>query len=146
MKETGTIQVPVRRHGASVAALAAAGILLVTIGALNLVGRISSEEGRVVREPFVGELAPVIGGSAPVTEGWGFVLNADTAQVLRHRPGLTPRDLLRTHAFGWEGLTIREVFEDPALMKELRLQPWLTPIDLIRLGARGTLLRTGRAP
>ena len=119
------------------AALAATAIVLVTIAALNLVRGISSEEGRVVREPHVGELGSV-GGSAPVTEDWGFVLNADTALMLRHRPGLTPQDLVRTHAFGWEGPTIREVLEDPALMKELRLQPSLTPIDLIRLEARGS--------
>lgn len=138
MKETGTILGPVKHQGASVAALAVAGILLATIGAANLLRGTSAEEGRVVNEPFVGELSPVIGGSATVAEDWGFVLNAETAQVLRHRPGLTPQDLLRTHAFGWDGLTIREVFEDPALVKKLRRQPSLSPIDLIRVEAQGS--------
>lgn len=131
MKATGAIQVPVRRHGASVLALAVAGILLVSIGAVYLVRGISSEAGRLVREPAADAFDPV-------TQAWGFVLSADTAQVLRHRTDLTPSDFIRTHAFGWEGPTIREVLDSPALMKELRRQPSLTPIDLIRLEARGS--------
>ena len=107
------------------------------LGLLQVVRTISSDEGRVVADPTVGGLGPVVGGFAPLAEDWGFVLTSDTAQVLRHRPGLTPLDLVRSHAFGWEGLTVREVFEDPTLMNELRLHPSLSPIDLIRLEAQG---------
>jgi hypothetical protein len=77
--------------------------------------------------------------AVPVVEDWGFVLNADSTQVLRHRPGLEPVDFIRTHAFGWEGITLGEVFDDPALVKELRLQRGsLSAVDLVRMEARGS--------
>ena len=131
MKATGTIQVPARRYGAPVPLLVLASALLLGIGAVYLVRGITSEEAPIERQPTVGAFAPA-------SQDWGFVLNADTAHVLAHRPGLTPEDLVRTHAFGWEGPTIREVLRDPALVKERRLQPSLTPIDLVRLEARGS--------
>ena len=53
--------------------------------------------------------------------------NADTSRVLRHQ------------AFGWEGVALGEVFDSPALMKELRLKRGdLSPVDLIRMEARGS--------
>jgi hypothetical protein len=69
---------------------------------------------------------------------WGFVLSADEAQVLRHRPGLTPESFIRTHAFGWDGPTIAEVQRDPLLMRVLRRADGeLSVIQLIRSEARG---------
>ncbi len=86
MKATGTIQIPVRRHRASVAAMAVAVILHSSIGLLQVVRTISSDEGRVVADPTVGGLGPVVGGFAPLAEDWGFVLTSDTAQVLGTGP------------------------------------------------------------
>jgi hypothetical protein len=79
-----------------------------------------------------------IQATAPAAESWGFVLRADTAQVLRHRPGLEPAEFISTHAFGWDGLTIGEAVHDPALVKELRLRRTLSPVDLVRMEARGS--------
>lgn len=129
MRATGTIQVPVKRHISLVPIMVALGVGLVAIGAAY-----------VVRGPSSVEPAEAPSGAtwaaAPVTEDWGFVQNADTAQVLRHRPGLEPTDFVRTHAFGWEGVTVGKVFDSPVLMKELRLQPHLSVIDLVRMEAQ----------
>lgn len=131
MKATGTIQVPVRRRVSLVPIILAVGVALVAIGV-----------GYVVRGPSSVEPAeaPAVAtwATAPAVEDWGFVLKADTAQILRHRPGLEPSDFVRTHAFGWEGVTVGEVFDSPALVKELRLQPHLSAIDLIRMETPGS--------
>jgi hypothetical protein len=67
---------------------------------------------------------------------WGFVERSPGAvDILRHRSGLTPADLLRTHAFGWEGLTIREALSSPELVGLLRHRPGLTALDLVRIGS-----------
>jgi hypothetical protein len=61
-----------------------------------------------------------------------FVLEAPgAAQILRHRPGLTPVDIVRTHAFGWKGLTVRDVLRSPELVSVLRHRPGLSPLDLV---------------
>ena len=51
--------------------------------------------------------------SAPAAaHEWDFVLRSPRpCRSLRHRPGLTPIDIVSTHAFGWDGLTIRETSE-----------------------------------
>ncbi len=43
----------------------------------------------------------MIGASVLAAEHWDFVLASNTAQVLRHRLGITLKDLVRSHAFGW---------------------------------------------
>ena len=131
MRATGTIQIPVRRHISLAPIMVAVGVALAAISAGYGV------RGRSSEEPAQAPAGPTW-ATAPVTEDWGFVLNADTAQVLRHRPGLEPTDFVRTHAFGWEGVTVGEVLDSPALMKELRLQPDLSAIDLIRMETRGS--------
>ena len=131
MRATGTIQVPVRRHIPLVPVMIAVGVALAAIGTGYVVRGLSSVE--VPRER-----PSTIVRAEPVAEDWSFILNADDAQVLRHRPGLEPTDFVRTHAFGWEGVTVGEVLDSPALMKELRLQPDLSAIDLIRMETRGS--------
>ena len=131
MKTTGAIQVPVRRHLPVVPFMVAAGVMVAAAGA-----------GILWQDPEIGDAGtsePVrIQATAPAADEWGFVLRADTAQVLRHRPGLEPVDFISTHAFGWDGVTIGEVVHDPALVKELRLQRTLSPVDLVRKEARGS--------
>ena len=131
MKTTGTIGIPVRRHLPVVPFMVAAGILLMAAGAGVLVHDLGTgDEG--ASEPVR------IQATAPASEDWGFVLRADTAQVLRHRPGLTPVDFISTHGFGWDGMTLHEVVHNPFLRRELRLQRTLSPVELVRLEARGS--------
>lgn len=129
MKAAGAIHLPARRHIPLVPVTIAVGVALTAIGAGYVARGLSSVEVPVERP---GKVVRV----EPVTEDRSSILNADAAHVLRHRPGLEPIDFVRTHAFGWEGVTVGEVFDSPALMKELRLQPHLSPIDLIRMEAR----------
>jgi hypothetical protein len=129
MKAAGAIRIPVRRRLSIVPVMIVAGVALVAVGAAHLGGGPSPVEGAARKAP--------VERVGTVNEDWVFVLRADTALVLRHRPGLEPADFLRTHAFGWDGVTVREVLTSPALVKELRLQPELSPIELIRLEARG---------
>jgi hypothetical protein len=63
-----------------------------------------------------------------------FVLETRGAgQILRHRPGLTPADIVRTHTFGWKGLTVREVLSSPKLISVLLHRPGLSPLDLVEV-------------
>ena len=133
MKTAGTIRVPVRRHLPIVPLMVATGVALVAVGA-GIAWHDRATTGDRTGEGASG----VARVQAAPAEEWGFVLRADTAQVLRHRPGLEPVDFVRTHAFGWRGVTIDEALGNPVLVKELRLQPQLSPIDLIRLEARGS--------
>ena len=67
---------------------------------------------------------------------WDFVLRSPRAvKILRHRPGLTPIDIVRTHAFGWTGLTISEVLRSTKLMEVLRHRQGLTLLDLVGIGS-----------
>lgn len=67
---------------------------------------------------------------------WEFVLRTPgVVSILRDRPGLTPLDIIRTHAFGWEGLTIREVLASPKMIDILRHRPGLTALDLVRIAS-----------
>ena len=130
MKTAGAMPIPARPRSVAVAALVVTGVLLVALGGGVLARGLGSGDP-VGLAPARIELA------ATPAQDWGFVLRADRAQVLRHRPGLEPADLVQTHAFGWAGTTVLDVLDNPALMKELRLQRTLTPIDLVRLEARG---------
>lgn len=130
MQSQGAIRVHRRPSAPILPLLAATGVVLVAIGAAYLVRGTSS-----VERPRAGAVPERV---APATEDWGFVLAADVNSVLRHRPGLEPVDFLRTHAFGWDGLTIEEVLATPTLVRELRMHPDLSPVDLIRLEARGS--------
>ena len=131
MKTTGTIGIPVKRHLPVVPFMIAAGVMATAAGAGILWQGLATGGG--------GASEPVrIQATAPASEDWGFVLRADVAQVLRHRPGLTPVDFVRTHAFGWKGLTLGESVHSPALVKELRLQRTLSPVDLVLMEARGS--------
>jgi len=131
MKTTGTIGVPTKRHLPVVPLMVAAGILLTAAGAGVLVHDLGTGDG--------GTSEPVrLQSAASVSEDWELVLRADTAQVLRHRPGLTAVDFISSHAFGWDGLTLHEVVHNPFLRRELRLQRTWTPIDLVRSEARGS--------
>jgi hypothetical protein len=109
----------------------AGGVMLTAAGA-GILWQDLATEGGGASEPAK------VQATTPASGGWGFVLRADSAQVLRHRPGLEPIDFISTHAFGWSSKTLGEVLASPALVKELRLQPQLSPVDLIRLEARGS--------
>lgn len=109
----------------------ALGVLLVIVGAATLTGDDRPIRGRAA-------VAATPESAGPVLGDWGFVLRADANHVLRYRPGLEPVDFIRTHAFGWDGPTVREVFANLVLLRELRLQPQRSLVDLIRLEARGS--------
>lgn len=128
MKTTDAMPITGRPRGIGVAALFAAGVVLIAVSGGVLVRDLRSES-------TTGTTPVRIETAVTPVQGWGWLLRADTAQVLRHRPGLEPADLVRTHAFGWTGPTEREIRRNPVLMRELRLQPSLTQIDLIRLEA-----------
>ena len=68
---------------------------------------------------------------------WGFLLREPVAAVLGHRAGLEPMDLIRTHAFGWDGPTIHEVTSRARYLRVLRREPTLSPLDLVRATPRG---------
>jgi len=69
---------------------------------------------------------------------WSFVANSPVVEVLAHRPGLRPIDVVRTHAFGWEGATLHEVTSQHRYLRILRMDPTLSPVDLVREVARGS--------
>src|SRR3990172_2075376 len=71
-------------------------------------------------------------------EDWSFVFGSPVVEVLRHRPGLRPSDVVRSHAFGWTGPTIHEVTSDPRYLRILRMDPTLSPGELVRQVARGS--------
>lgn len=78
-------------------------------------------------------------GSRPnEREDWSFVLGSPAVEVLRHRPGLRPIDVVRSHAFGWTGPTIHEVTSEPRYLRILRMDPTLSPVELVREVARGS--------
>ena len=131
MKTVGAIGVPVRRHLPVVPFMVAVGVMLTAAGAGILWQDRATGGGGALETAR-------IQAAAPAAKDWGFVLRADTAQVLRHRPGLEPADFLSTHAFGWEGVTTSEAVHRPALVKELRRQRTLSPVDLVRMEARGS--------
>ena len=71
-------------------------------------------------------------------EDWSFVFGSPVVEVLRHRPGLRPIDVVRSHAFGWTGPTIHEVTSQPRYLRILRMDPTLSPVELVRDVARGS--------
>jgi len=89
------------------------------------------------REPTLNKVAVQRVVMADEAEDWSFALGPNTAQILRHRPGLTPVDMVRSRAFGWTGLTIHEVTSRPQYLRILRHGQGLTPIDLVRNAALG---------
>jgi hypothetical protein len=107
--------------------VATVGVLVTAMGA-----------GLLVREATSGGLGArqnaVIEHAAPVAQDRGLVLNAETAQLLGHRPGLTASHFIRIRAFG-SGPTVREVLRSPA--RDPRQHRGLALIDLIRSEGRG---------
>lgn len=67
-----------------------------------------------------------------VYQDYSFVLDSPLVEVLRHRPGLSPTDVVRSHAFGWKGPTIHEVTSQQRYLRILRMDPTLSPLDLVR--------------
>ena len=132
MRMRHTPSVPVVAIAMLVAAALAATVLIV----LRTTG--VSFDGSAVRPP-----AATTESAQATAPEWDFVLRSPgAAEILRHRPGLTPVDIVRTHAFGWEGLTIREALDSPKMIEILRHRPGLTPLDLVRIGSPTD---TGRA-
>jgi hypothetical protein len=105
----------------------------------------------VVRDVVASRSPPTESGAASEhtsrtneREDWSFVLGSPVVQVLRHRPGLRPIDVVRSHAFGWTGPTIHEVTSKPRYLRILRMDPTLSPVELARVGRSSR--RTGSAP
>jgi hypothetical protein len=130
MRTTGSMPIPVRRRVPLVPAMVALGVAVASVGA-GLAWRDLSTRGSTA--PVRTQIA-----SAAQGQDWRFVLNAPVVEVLRHRHGLTPADVVRTHAFGWEGATVREVLRDPVFVRTLRLDPTRSPLDMVRMEVRGT--------
>jgi len=105
----------------------------------------------VVRDMVASRSTPTVSAAASEQtsrtnerEDWSFVLGSPVVQVLRHRPGLRPIDVVRSHAFGWTGPTIHEVTSKPRYLRILRMDPTLSPVELVRVGRSSR--RTGSAP
>jgi hypothetical protein len=120
------------RRTSAVPVVAAAALLLVAAAIVVLRSEFTPHDGG--REGTVGVERAVPSAG----EGWGFVLGSSAVQVLRHRPGLTPADIVRSHAFGWEGLTVHEILSNPQYLRTLRLEPQISAVGIIRAEARGT--------
>ena len=71
-------------------------------------------------------------------QDWSFVADSPVMEVLGHRPGLRPSDVVRSHAFGWTGPTLHEVTTQDRYLRILRMDPSLSPVDLVREVARGS--------
>ena len=111
--------------------------MFVVVALAGTVVAVLQSDRRVVRGDDSNDLRPRRRSQRPATPPvWDFVLRSPGAvEILRHRPGLTPIDIVRTHAFGWKGLTIGEVRRSTNLMEVLRHRPGLTLLDLVRIGS-----------
>jgi hypothetical protein len=122
-----------RRSPAPPAVAIAIFVIVAVVGTVVAVLRTTGESFEVTTErplPQATELA------AATPHVWDFVLRSPRAvEILRHRPGLTPIDIVRTHAFGWKGLTISEVMRSTELMEVLRHRPGMTFLNLVRIGS-----------
>jgi hypothetical protein len=78
------------------------------------------------------------GSGSKEREDWSFVADSPVVEVVRHRPGLHPSDVVRSHAFGWSGPTIHEVTTEHRYLRILRMDPTLSPVELVRDVARGS--------
>ena len=99
----------------------------------------------VVRDMVASRSTPTVSGAAQEQasrsnerEDWSFVLDSPVVEVLAHRPGLRPSDVVRSHAFGWTEPTIHEVTSEPRYLRILRMDPTLSPVELVREVARGS--------
>jgi hypothetical protein len=132
-KEGRAMQVQTIRRVSMVPIVVAAAVLIAAVGAIGLRSELASRH-------TVGTQAVAVGQGASAVEGedWGFVLDSSVVQVLRHRPGLTPADVVRSHAFGWSGVTLHEAVSRPQYLRILRSEPTLSPLDLVRMEAQGS--------
>lgn len=129
----GTNVMRMRRSPALPTVAIAIFVVVVVVGTVVAVLQTTGESFEATTErplPQATELA------AATPQVWDFVLRSPRAvKILRHRTGLTPIDIVRTHAFGWKGLTISEVMRSTELMEVLRHRPGLTLLDLVRIGS-----------
>lgn len=125
------MQVQTIRRVSIVPIVVAAALLIAAVGAIGLRSELASRH--------TGGAPAAVGHVASAVEGedWGFVLDSSVVQVLRHRPGLSPADVVRSHAFGWSGVTLHEAVSRPQYLRILRREPTLSPLDLVRMEAQG---------
>ena len=124
MRTAGSMRIPMKRRIPLAPALVALGVAVGSIGAGFAWRAATSHEGALHVQA---SRATTDTGAG--RQYWGFVLGSPVVEVLRHRPGLVPADMVRTSAFGWEGATVRDVLSDPVFVRELRLDPALSPLD-----------------
>jgi hypothetical protein len=127
----GTNVMRMRRSPALSAVAIAIFVVLVVVGTLVAVVQTTGESFEATTGRLLPQSTELAAGTSPA---WDFVLSSPQAvEILRHRPGLTPIDIVRTHAFGWKGLTISEVLRSTKLMEVLRHRQGLTLLDLVEI-------------